>query len=205
MPEYKKFETESRFEDLDDLIGRINDEMRDIGLEGRIITLESLSYEASNKHWKVDTECSLSCFSNKNVYILRIFYEFGEQTYERIGRRGLFAVCLHNLMTLITTKHTGIQDFSPNLIRKATFFKRPTFETFDKVIERASAWLQKQTKLQFINAQSIDIKMKSCKHGSCLDCHVVPSLFCLPNTVCLIATGCNCKEGVHKANKYTHV
>lgn len=139
MPEYKKFETESRFEDLDDLIGRINDEMRDIGLEGRIITLESLSYEASNKHWKVDTECSLSCFSNKNVYILRIFYEFGEQTYERIG----------------------IQDFSPNLIRKATFFKRPTFETFDKVIERASAWLQKQTKLQFINAQSIDIKMKS--------------------------------------------
>ena len=87
MPEYKKNESESRFEDLDDLIERINEEMRTTGLEGRIITLESLSYEASNSNWKIDTECSLSCFSNKNVFILRIFYELGEQTYVRIGMR----------------------------------------------------------------------------------------------------------------------
>lgn len=168
MPEYKKTEgAESKFEDLDDLIERINEEMRTAGLEGRIITLESLSYEASNKHWKIDTECSLSCFSNKNVFILRIFYEFGEQTYEKIGMNSYNT---NDTLLNVVDQHTGIQDFSPNLISKATFFKRPTFETFDKVIERASAWLQKQTTLQFINAQSIDIKMKSCKQNVQQNC-----------------------------------
>lgn len=168
VPEYKKTEgAESRFEDLDDLIGRINEEMRTTGLDGRIITLESLSYEANSKHWKIDTECSLSCFSNKNVFILRIFYAFGETTYEKIGMSAFTVFWSSDtwLQKVFGQRaHTGIQDFSPNLISRATFFKRPTFETFDKVIERASAWLQKQSTLQFINAQSIDIKMKSCKH-----------------------------------------
>ena len=85
MPEYKKNGAESRFEDLDDLIGRFNEEMRTTGLKGNIITIESLAYEAS-KDWKIDTDTSLSYFSNKNVFIIRIFYELGDLTHERIGR-----------------------------------------------------------------------------------------------------------------------
>lgn len=114
--------------------------MRTDGLDGRIITIESLAYEASHD-WKIDTETSLSYFSSKNMFIVRIFYECGPLTRDQIG----------------------IQDFSPNLISKPTFFKRPTFETFDKVIERASQWFRHQPRFRFVNAQSIDIKMKSCK------------------------------------------
>lgn len=81
-PEFKKNYAE--FEDLDDLIGRFNEDMRTNGLDGSIITIESLAYEAT-KDWKIDTETSLSSFSTKNVFILRIFYQLGETTRDRIG------------------------------------------------------------------------------------------------------------------------
>ncbi|CAG2173560.1 unnamed protein product, partial [Oppiella nova] len=97
-----------------------------------------LSYDATND-WKIDTEISLSSMSNKNLFIMRIFYEIGTPS----------------------TQEIGIQDFLPQLISRGTFFKRPKFEPFDKVIERGFQWLQENPQINFRNAQSIDIKMKS--------------------------------------------
>ncbi|CAG2119113.1 unnamed protein product, partial [Medioppia subpectinata] len=91
----------------------MNATIRSGGLEGKIITIESLSYDATND-WKIDPEVSLSSMSSKNMFILRIFYEIG----------------------LPSTQEIGIQDFLPQMISRGTFFKRPRFETFDKVIER---------------------------------------------------------------------
>ena len=51
----------------------------------------------------------------------------------------------------------------PQQISGGGFFKRPKFEPFDEVVQRASQWLNDNTKVNFRNAQSIDIKMKSCK------------------------------------------
>lgn len=111
--------------------------MATTGLDGDIITIESLAYEATND-WNIDTDTSLSSLSNKNVFILRVFYQFGEVTHNEIG----------------------VADFRPTQTSKATFFKRPKFEKFDKVIERASSWLYQHPELRFVNAQSIDFKMK---------------------------------------------
>ncbi|XP_054167314.1 uncharacterized protein LOC128964703 [Oppia nitens] len=116
----------------------MNDTIRSGGLEGKIITIECLSYDATND-WKIDTEVSLSSLSNKNVFIVRVFYEMGLPSNEEIG----------------------IVDFAPQLISRGTFFKRPKYETFDKVIERAFGWLSENPDINFRNAQSIDIKMKS--------------------------------------------
>lgn len=71
----------------------------------------------------------------------------------------------------------GIEDFFPNQITRATFFKKPTFETFDKVIERGFSWLQQNPLKRFINAQSIDIKMKSRMLFDCVLEHT--ALLCL--------------------------
>lgn len=84
-PEYKKIGQESRFEDLDDLIRKFNEDSATKGLDGRIITIESLAYEAT-KDWRIDTQTSLSSFSTKNVFILRIFYELGDPTRDQIGK-----------------------------------------------------------------------------------------------------------------------
>ena len=58
-------------------------------------------------------------------------------------------------------------DFAPKMLSRGTFFKRPKFETFDKVIERGSQWLQENPHFRFRNAQSIDVKMKSRKSTLC--------------------------------------
>lgn len=57
----------------------------------------------------------------------------------------------------------GIADFAPQQISGGGFFKRPKFEDFNEVIDRASCWLSQNSDLNFCNAQSIDIKLKSCK------------------------------------------
>lgn len=136
------------FEDLDDLIGRFNMDMHTSGLPGRIVTIESLAYEANND-WHIEPDLTLSALSHKNVFILRVFYEHSEVDRDE---------------TTMCHDQIEVKDFRPELIRKANFFRRPTFQTFDMVIERASDWLRKNSdRYKFINAQSIDIKMKSSK------------------------------------------
>ena len=74
----------NKFERLDEVIARTNNMIRSGGLGGRIITIESISFDATND-WKIDTEVSLSSFSNKTIFILRIFYELGDPSKETIG------------------------------------------------------------------------------------------------------------------------
>ncbi len=81
----------SKFEKLDDVINRMNATIKSGGLEGKIITIESLQYDASND-WKIDTEVSLSSLSTKNVFILRIFYELGLPSDEEIGENFNFVL-----------------------------------------------------------------------------------------------------------------
>ena len=52
----------SKFENLDDLIARTNEMIRTGGIDGKIITIESLQFDANND-WKIDTEVSLSSLS----------------------------------------------------------------------------------------------------------------------------------------------
>ena len=138
----KKIDGDSRFEELDEVIERFNAQIQtNGGIQGNILTIETVAYEANND-WKIDPQASLSSLSSKNILILRIFY------LENNEQKSIIQM--------------GIEDFAPKQLSKATFFKRPSFETFDKVIVRASNWLQNNChSKQFINAQSIDIKMKS--------------------------------------------
>ncbi|OTF74269.1 hypothetical protein BLA29_007087 [Euroglyphus maynei] len=55
----------------------------------------------------------------------------------------------------------GIEDFKPELISAGSFFKRPVFEPFYSLTQRASRWLNSHCVDYFLNAQSIDIKIKS--------------------------------------------
>ncbi|RWS10842.1 hypothetical protein B4U79_14840, partial [Dinothrombium tinctorium] len=121
----------SKFENLDELIDRVNTTIiKNNGIEGRIITIETLQCEAGID-WKVDPEVSLSSLSTKNIYILRIFYE------------------------------QGIVDFVPRHISGGGFFRKPKFESLSEVMSRATKWLANNSTLNFKNAQSVDIKLKS--------------------------------------------
>lgn len=79
----------SRFERLDDVVARLNKTIRSGGIVGRIISVESLQCDASTD-WKIDTEVSLSSFSSKSIFILRIFYEQGSPCTEEIGECRFF-------------------------------------------------------------------------------------------------------------------
>ena len=65
-----------KFERLDDVIQRLNQRIRSGGINGNIITIESLQCNASID-WKIDSQTSLTTFTNKIVFILRIFYQNG--------------------------------------------------------------------------------------------------------------------------------
>lgn len=84
------------FETLAEVINRTNAMIRSGGLSGQIITIESISFDANND-WKIDTEVSLSSFSTKTVFILRIFYELGEPSYETIGEFLSLSLKSHNI------------------------------------------------------------------------------------------------------------
>lgn len=144
------------FEDLDDVIKRFNDEIiQNNGFDGRILAIESASYDA-NLEWEINTEQTLSILSTKNLFILRIFYE----TLNNDNQEKLLI-------------QIGIEDFHPRQLTRSTFFRRPKFECFDQVIERGSLWLRQQTnqqrQRQFLNAQSLDVKMKSSMFASIRD------------------------------------
>ena len=74
LPIIKKIDGDSRFEELDQLIERFNAQvLANDGIQGTIITIETVTYEANND-WKIDTKASLSTLSSKNILILRIFF-----------------------------------------------------------------------------------------------------------------------------------
>jgi len=169
LPIVKKVDGDSRFEELDQLIDRFNSQLQREGMGGTILTIETVAYEANND-WKIDAQASLSSLSSKNILILRIFYleEQSNSDEQYIDRdNGKEGQEKSNNTKGRRIFRIGIEDFAPKQLTKATFFKRPLYETFDKVIIRGSEWLAKSSaSIQFINAQSIDIKMKSCPSSS---------------------------------------
>ncbi|RWS29265.1 hypothetical protein B4U80_10132 [Leptotrombidium deliense] len=138
----------TKFENLDELVERVNANISNNGIDGRIITLETLQCEAGTD-WKVDPEVSLSSFSSKNMFILRIFYEQGTPCDELIN------------VSMQTYPFAGIVDFVPKHISGGGFFRKPKFETYSEVMSRATKWLSQNPDVNFKNAQSVDIKLKS--------------------------------------------
>uniref|UniRef100_T1KXM2 Uncharacterized protein n=1 Tax=Tetranychus urticae TaxID=32264 RepID=T1KXM2_TETUR len=124
------------FKKLDDLVERANILIRKEEIQGRIICVETVTYEADTD-WKVDPDETLSALSTKKLFILRIFYEEGLPLQEEID----------------------IIDFVPKHLSGGGFFKRPKFESYTQVMSRASQWLSQNRHLNYRNAQSIDIKL----------------------------------------------
>jgi hypothetical protein len=123
------------------VVSRINAKIRATTFDGRrLITIESLNVEA-NSDWKINSEQSVADESSRHVTIIRLFYEEGPCLEEEIG----------------------IADFTPHHLSGGSLFKRPHFEQFSSIIDRASQWLSDNPEINFLNAQSIDIKLKSRK------------------------------------------
>ncbi|CAG2110036.1 unnamed protein product [Medioppia subpectinata] len=137
--DFEPLRKDGNFENLDDVVSRINAKIRAQNFDGkRLITIESLNVEA-NGDWKIDTELSVAEESSRHVTIIRLFYEEGSCLEEEIG----------------------IADFTPHHLSGGSLFKRPHFEKFSSIIDRASQWLSDNPEINFLNAQSIDIKLKS--------------------------------------------
>jgi hypothetical protein len=139
--DFEPLRKDGNFENLDDVVSRINAKIRATNFDGRrLITIESLNVEA-NGDWKIDSELSVAEESSRHVTIIRLFYEEGPCLEEEIG----------------------IADFTPHHLSGGSLFKRPHFEHFSSIIDRASQWLSDNPEINFLNAQSIDIKLKSRK------------------------------------------
>lgn len=139
------------FESVDDLLVSVNGRIQQPDAKRwKLITLESLKVE-SNTDWTIDTEASLAEESQRHLTILRLFFQVLDDSDEEWGK---FTI--------------GVEDFRPHHLSGGSFFKRPHFESFSSLVNRATKWLAGQQSVYFLNAQSIDIKVKSCKHGELL-------------------------------------
>ncbi|KAJ6224771.1 hypothetical protein RDWZM_003316 [Blomia tropicalis] len=139
------------FESIDDLLARVNERLRQPdAAKWNMVTLQSLKIEA-NSDWNMgDVEVSLAEESSRHLIILRLYYE--EYNYSDSGMWPTSA----NKVAVI-----GFEDFKPRHLSGGSFFKRPQFEPFSSLVQRAGKWLTNQTGIHFMNAQSIDIKVKS--------------------------------------------
>ena len=135
-------EESGKFERLEDCLRKLNRLIKGGEIAGRILNVETGSCEATVK-WKIDTEISFTALTSKNVNFLRCFYVENEQpeANERIK----------------------VQDFVPDHLSAAGFFKRPRFESFSLLIPKLTEWLVNNPECKFKGAQTLDIKLKSCK------------------------------------------
>lgn len=142
VPECNEENENSKFERLEDCLGKLNRLIQDGEIAGRILNVETSSCEATVK-WKIDTEISFTALTSKNVNFLRCFYVESERpdANERIR----------------------IQDFVPDHLSAAGFFKRPRFESFSLLVPKLTEWLVNNPECKFKGAQTLDIKLKSCK------------------------------------------
>lgn len=150
------------FESIDDLLARVNERLRQPdAAKWNMVTLQSLKIEA-NSDWNMgDVEVSLAEESSRHLIILRLYYE--EYNYSDSGMWPTSA----NKVAVI-----GFEDFKPRHLSGGSFFKRPQFEPFSSLVQRAGKWLTNQTGIHFMNAQSIDIKVKSCKSLKHIHSHI---------------------------------
>lgn len=146
LPEYKEVTENSKlekFERLDDCLEKLNRLIRDGKINGKILNVETGCLEAS-VNWKIDPSISFTAITSKNVNFLRCF--FIENGKPELNEK------IH------------IIDFIPDSIYRGGFFKRPKFENFSLLLPKVTEWLVKnQNVYAFKNAQTLDIKLKSCK------------------------------------------
>ena len=93
MPVVDDSEFYGKFENLDDVVNRVNKDIKERKIEGRLVTIETLQCDA-DLNWKVDPNVSLSFFSSKTVFILRVFFERGPHCEEEIGKFELISKIL---------------------------------------------------------------------------------------------------------------
>lgn len=79
LPEYDKIH-----ETLDPMIERINTNFLLNGLNGRILSIQSVPCEAE-LDWCINPERTLTELMSKTVTIIRIFYVIGDTTWPQIG------------------------------------------------------------------------------------------------------------------------
>ena len=142
VPECNEENENSKFERLEDCLSKLNSLIKAGEIAGRILNVETGSCEATVK-WKIDTEISFTALTSKNVNFLRCFYVENErpELNERIR----------------------VQDFVPDHLSAAGFFKRPRFESFSLLIPKLTEWLVNNPECKFKGVQTLDIKLKSCK------------------------------------------
>lgn len=75
VPECNEINENSKleFERLDECLAKLNDLIRNGLIKGRILSIETAACEATVE-WKIDTECSFTALTSKNVNFLRCFY-----------------------------------------------------------------------------------------------------------------------------------
>lgn len=153
----------STFESVDEVLVRLNERINQPDARRwNMISLQSLKVEA-NSDWNLtDPEVSLAEESSRYIIVLRLFYEefnYGGENGEKSGDKD---TCQNEQSSVKAT--IGIEDFKPRHLSGGSFFKRPQFEPFSALVQRSGKWLTSQSGVQFLNAQSIDIKVKSCKY-----------------------------------------
>ena len=170
-----------KFEKLDQVIDKLNLAISSDELNAEnCMTIETL-YFPVDCDFVINTklEHTLFTFPSSYVSILRVFYI----EYKKIENESL--TC--KLRKLNYSFKINIKDFIPKTLKKGTFFKRPEFEKLTNCIERASKWIEDESRLHqlkyqklmkeletgnskdflfdFKNAQCIEIKTKILKHN----------------------------------------
>lgn len=91
----------SRFENLDQVIARVNTFLKDTGIDGKILTIESVPCEAG-ADWKFNPEMTFTELMGKTVFVLRIYFLKNSKCQEEIGKRAfVFYVLVHMYMYTI--------------------------------------------------------------------------------------------------------
>lgn len=108
---------------------------------GEIITIETLQCPAA-LDWTLEDSTKPQIFPpNRCVSIIRLFYAANIPQSAQL--------------------HVGIKDFVPSKLSGDSFFRRPEFEAFSSVVQRASDWLADNPEADFKNAQCLEMRMKS--------------------------------------------
>ncbi|OQV21390.1 hypothetical protein BV898_04599 [Hypsibius exemplaris] len=121
---------------LDSLIHQTNEMFATNPIQGRIITIETVSLKVSSNG--TDPDCTSwterGAGSTTFAYMLRIFYIQGPPAMELIG----------------------VADFVPGVLGEGGLFSRPVLEPFPQVLGKAHQWLLQQSPaFRLVNVQTL--------------------------------------------------
>ncbi|GAU96316.1 hypothetical protein RvY_07778 [Ramazzottius varieornatus] len=136
----------SASERLDTLIAKTNTLFMTNPIQGRIITIETVTLKVKNGTTQPDVTAWTERGGVNEYYahMLRIFFVMGPPAYETIG----------------------MADFVPGVLNEGSLFSRPKVETFPAVLGKVSSWLMQQQPLGFrlTNVQTLLYKQKWTTH-----------------------------------------